>query len=144
MTKRKVAAGILPKSGDYYLLGLENSTHPSRSGWCPFAGGGDNNETPYETACREAFEESCRLLHKNNFINVRCIVDFNKYNEFYLFIVDLKNNIDINKFSTNLKKESDPYFKEKSEIQWFHKSMLRNISLRKSFLGTLDSVLNIK
>ena len=62
-----MGAGILPitRCSDgkiYFLFGKENKYEDSASGWSDFGGGTDNNETFFQTACREGSEELTGFL----------------------------------------------------------------------------------
>ena len=66
-----MGAGILPitlcSDGKiYFLFGKENKYEDSASGWSDFGGGTDNNETFFETACREGSEELTGFLGSSN------------------------------------------------------------------------------
>ena len=132
----KSAAGILPIYNNKILLGIENNE------WSPFAGMSEKNETPYQTACREAYEESCMLLQPSNYTNIRCMVDISSRFEYYLFIVDLKSNIDLNEFYINLNKVTDKHYKEKSELRWFSKDEIHQLPLRSVFKKSIPELLN--
>ena len=69
-----MGAGFLPitlcSDGKIYLLfGKENKYEDSASGWSDFGGGTDNNETFYQTACREGSEELTGFLGSSNDIS---------------------------------------------------------------------------
>lgn len=139
---KKFAAGILPKYNDYYLLGLESHKTGGnyiKKQWSAFAGMGDYKETPYMTACREFFEESCGILGDVKEENVlSCVTDIHKTFEFYMFIVDFSddNSIDINdvtKFKICQQKYKNIHMLEKECVRWFHKDDIIKLNLRKPF-----------
>jgi 8-oxo-dGTP pyrophosphatase MutT (NUDIX family) len=61
-----VAGSILPvtihKNQLFFLFGKENPMENSSKGWSDFGGGGELNETPFETAMREGAEELSGFL----------------------------------------------------------------------------------
>tara|TARA_Y100000816_G_C26025970_1_gene536919 strand:+ start:577 stop:1014 length:438 start_codon:yes stop_codon:yes gene_type:complete len=118
-------AGILPRINDYYLLGLEKYSGK----WSAFSGRAEKGETPFVTACREAYEESCGLITLENCTDVTPIKD----GDFVLFVVDLTDEIDVLSFDYLQEMNKNPCFNEKTSIKWFHKDQLRNIKLRKCF-----------
>lgn len=133
----KTAAGVLPMYNNRMLLGFENNE------WSPFAGMSERNETPYQTACREAYEESCMLLHPSNYKNTKCMVDITSRFEYYLFIIELKQDIDLNAFYENLNKVTDKHYKEKTEIKWFSIDELNSLPLRPVFKKSIPELLTI-
>lgn len=123
-----VAGAILPvcmhKGKLYFLFGLENA-EADTPGWADFGGGSENNETPYQTALREGYEES------SGFLNTKELVKHGVFKmvhgTYHMFIV--KNEYDesivkyFNRMHEFVKKRKPELLKsvlfEKQKIEWF-------------------------
>lgn len=135
-----MGAGICPiskyKNSIYVLLGRERFN----SQWSDFGGRPNNNESPYETACREGYEELDGFLGTKqdieNLVKSRFIHKINNNNNYdsFLFQIEYDKKLPFyfnnhHKFIEN-KTENicgrDGLY-EKKEIKWFTISELKKL-----------------
>ena len=138
-----MGAGILPvtiyKGTIFFLLGKEKYNN---NYWCDFGGGTIDNESIYETAIREGYEELDGLLGNkyelSNKVNSNLIKQcysktyttflFNlSYAELYYFEKYFNNHRNFIDTELNLKKKEGIF--EKSEVKLFSKKdLIKNIN----------------
>lgn len=129
-----VAGGILPvclrNNELYFLFGLENENEKDAPGWADFGGGCEKNETPYQTALREVYEESSGFLNPKELKRVYKLV----HNDYNCFIVKMEYDENIIKYFNRshayIKEKKPELLKtvlfEKQKIEWFSvKDMIR-------------------
>ena len=123
-----VAGAILPvcfiKGELYFLFGLENEKADT-PGWADFGGGCNGNETPYQTALREGYEES------SGFLNPKELTKHGVYKivheTYHIFIVKHEYDEEVVKYFNRMhefvKKRKpdllDTVLFEKQKIEWF-------------------------
>ena len=123
-----MAGAILPvcmhKGKLHFLFGLENE-EADTPGWADFGGGCEENETPYQTALREGYEESSGFLKPKELVKNGVFKMMNE--SYYLFIVKYEYNESIVKYFNCMHefvKEKKPELLkgvlfEKQKIEWF-------------------------
>ena len=123
-----VAGAILPvclvKGELYFLFGLENEKADT-PGWADFGGGCDDNETPYQTALREGYEESSGFLNPKELAKQGVFKIVNE--TYHIFIVKHEYNEEIVKYFNRMhdfiKKQKPELLNtvlfEKQKIEWF-------------------------
>jgi len=161
-----MGAGVLPvalyKKKLYFLLGKENEYNDQ--GWSDFGGGRENNESDFETAIREGYEELNGFLGTKKamkkMLESKLITTVNEqYYTSYLVKVEyddklpfyfnnhfkfIKNNLN------HLIKDNNGMF-EKQKIKWFTIDELKNeknyrsyyIKLIIAILKKTDMILHI-
>jgi len=138
------AAGIIPYisfNGEiHFLLGLERSNGK----WSGFVGGSESGETPKLTAFRE-FNEETSLIFENSsdfifgnssdFIKsqlnvVNPVLEKTPSGKIvYLWFIKFPEHLlfmNFSQFYLNQNKIKDSHFKEKSKLQWFSLSEVKN------------------
>jgi 8-oxo-dGTP pyrophosphatase MutT (NUDIX family) len=123
-----VAGAILPvclhKGKLYFLFGLENE-EADTPGWADFGGGCESNETPYQTALREGYEESSGFLNPKELVKRGVFKIVN--NSYHIFIVKYEYDESIVKYFNRMHefvKEKKPNLLksvlfEKQKMEWF-------------------------
>ena len=123
-----VAGAILPvcmyMNELYFLFGLENE-NADTPGWADFGGGFESNETTYQTALREGYEETSGFLKPKELVKhgVYKMV----HNTYHLFIVKHAYDESVVKYFNRMHefvKENKPNLLktvlfEKQKIEWF-------------------------
>jgi 8-oxo-dGTP pyrophosphatase MutT (NUDIX family) len=124
-----VAGSILPvclfRGQLFFLFGKENDREETAKGWSDFGGGCEKNETPYQTALREGYEET------SGFLNPKELVKHGIYkllhNTYHIHIVKLNYDANLplyfNRMATFIHDKQprllDTVLFEKSELKWF-------------------------
>lgn len=128
-----VAAAILPvaiyKNKLHFLFGKENPHEDSAPGWSDFGGRIEKEETPYQAALREGFEELSGFLGNEN--QLKKLIRSNggtfkiKHNNYYIYIFKLDYDPKFPTYYNNAHysmwnkiDQTSPFF-DKIEIQWF-------------------------
>jgi 8-oxo-dGTP pyrophosphatase MutT (NUDIX family) len=162
-----MGAGILPitRCSDgkiYFLFGKENKYEDSASGWSDFGGGTDNNETFFQTACREGSEEltgflgsSSDIAHllKRGIMTIDYTEPSGKHGTYRTHLVPIKYDPMLPYYYNNnqrfLQKHLDPKIIqstkifEKAEIRWIcidHLKKMRK-QFRSFFQHIIDEIL---
>jgi 8-oxo-dGTP pyrophosphatase MutT (NUDIX family) len=144
-----VAGAILPvclvKGELYFLFGLENE-YADTPGWADFGGGCENNETPYQTALREGYEESSGLLNPKELAKhgVLKIV----HGTYHIFVVKQEYDEHVVKYFNRMhefvKKRKPELLKtvlfEKQKIEWFCIDDMKN--RRKEFRNFYQDIVD--
>lgn len=144
-----VAGAILPvclhKGELHFLFGLENE-EADTPGWADFGGGCESNETPYQTAMREGYEESSGFLNPKELVKHGVYKIVNK--GYYLFIVKYEYDESIvnyfNRMHEFVKEKKPELLKsvlfEKQKIEWF--SIDDMIDRKKEFRGFYQEIVD--
>jgi 8-oxo-dGTP pyrophosphatase MutT (NUDIX family) len=123
-----VAGAILPvclyKGKLHFLFGLENE-EADTPGWADFGGGCEDNETPYQTALREGYEESSGFLEPKELVKHGVFKLIN--GTYHIFIVKYEYNEFVVKYFNRMHefvKEKKPgllksVLFEKQKMEWF-------------------------
>ena len=153
-----MGAGILPitwNNGEiYFLFGKENQ-YADTPGWSDFGGGTDNNETPRETAIREAGEELTGFLgtdvEVSRLLKRVFLVENEKYTmHLFYYPYDPYLTKYYNNNQRFLQKNLDPgvikktKIFEKAEIRWVPFSQLKKMlpQVRSYFQKTVKQLLS--
>ena len=162
-----MGAGILPitRCSDgkiYFLFGKENKYEDSASGWSDFGGGTDNNETFFQTACREGSEEltgflgsSSDIAHllKRGIMTIDYTEPSGKHGTYRTHLVPIKYDPMLPYYYNNnqrfLQKHLDPKIIqstkifEKAEIRWISIDHLKKMrkQFRSFFQHIIDEIL---
>ena len=159
-----MGGGILPlaiHNNQFYFLFSREVYHNNKSDditeyrWSDFGGKKDNNETYFETALREGFEESNGFL--GNIKNIKNLMDHhlittihcNKYNTYIVLIdydEDLPKNFEdeFNRVKlVNPEKICKDGLYEKDKLKWItYKDLENNIPLfRKHYVKTIRKII---
>lgn len=154
MSRKIVAAGILPytltDTGDIVVLIGQESADGT---WADFGGKREQNETIWECAQRECYEESAQMLlfqkqHATFHADVRAGPMSNKYYRVYMckmqFVQCLPKQFDANRRSLLQQKRVEPsahnrkkldMFLEKTQVAWMALADLVCISRNTGFTG---------
>ena len=159
-----MGAGILPitRCSDgkiYFLFGKENKYEDSASGWSDFGGGTDNNETFFQTACREGSEEltgflgsSSDIAHllKRGIMTIDYTEPSGKHGTYRTHLVPIKYDPMLPYYYNNnqrfLQKHLDPKIIqstkifEKAEIRWICIDHLKK--MRKQFRSFFQHIID--
>jgi 8-oxo-dGTP pyrophosphatase MutT (NUDIX family) len=157
-----MGAGILPTTIHnntlYFLFGKENR-FADTPGWSDFGGGTDNNESPIETAIREAREELTGFLGGSSEIKKMITKNGNypiQFNNYTMFIFPMVYDEYLPRYYNNnqnfLQEKLDPKIIEeskifeKSEIKWvpIHKLSKLKPKFRSYFQNVIDILLKEK
>ena len=150
-----MGAGICPiskfRNNVYVLLGQERFNKQ----WSDFGGSRNGNETPYQTACREGYEELDGFLGSEqdvkNLVNTRFIHKLDNNNNYhsFLFQIDYDKKLPfyfnnhhkfIEKQTKNICGRNGLY--EKKEIKWFTISELKNLeNVRPHFKVIIENII---
>jgi len=147
-----VAGAILPvcihKNELYFLFGLENE-NADTPGWADFGGGCESNETPYQTALREGYEETSGFLKPKELVKNGVYKMVN--HTYHLFIVKHAYDEDIVKYFNRMHKfvkEKKPdllntVLFEKQKIEWFtiHDMKKRHKEFRAFYQEIVDRLI---
>ena len=148
-----VAGAILPvclhKGKLYFLFGLENE-EADTPGWADFGGGCEDNESPYQTALREGYEESSGFLNPTELVKHGVFKMVN--NKYHIFIVKYEYDESIVKYFNCMHefvKEKKPELLkgvlfEKQKIEWFSidDMIQRKKEFRKFYQEIVDKLIN--
>jgi 8-oxo-dGTP pyrophosphatase MutT (NUDIX family) len=94
----------------YIILGMEKGE------WYPFKGSKEGDETYEETAIREVYEETCKLVTVDD-INLQCHYSTKRKN-YHIGLVKVEPSIMV-KFNKNRASCSNKAYKEKTALRMF-------------------------
>ena len=149
-----MGAGILPVAEHngklYFLFGKEYNGKK----WSDFGGARDKNETHFDNAIREGYEETDGILgtekELKKLVNKDRIVKLDVRNEYYSYLFKIPYNVKLPEYFNNHHKfiskhfpskiNKDGFF-EKTEIKWVTMNELKNNHIK--FRPFYNNIINI-